>query len=176
MNVLVTISNMILPTVILLIVAIGLGRRKDVYALFIKGAEDGFMTVIKIMPTLIGLMMAVGILRASGFFDLLSVIITPVVKVLALPAEVVPFLLIKMFSSSAATGLALDLFKNYGTDSYIGTLVSLAMSSTETVFYTMSVYFMVVKIRKTRYTLTGALVATVSGIAASVVLALWMCG
>lgn len=176
MNVLVTISNMILPTVILLIVAIGLGRRKDVYALFIKGAEDGFMTVIKIMPTLIGLMMAVGILRASGFFDLLSIIITPVVKVLALPAEVVPFLLIKMFSSSAATGLALDLFKNYGTDSYIGTLVSLAMSSTETVFYTMSVYFMVVKIRKTRYTLTGALVATVSGIAASVVLALWMCG
>lgn len=176
MNVLVTISNMILPAVILLIVAIGLGRRKDVYALFIKGAEDGFMTVIKIMPTLIGLMMAVGILRASGFFDLLSIIITPVVKVLALPAEVVPFLLIKMFSSSAATGLALDLFKNYGTDSYIGTLVSLAMSSTETVFYTMSVYFMVVKIRKTRYTLTGALVATVSGIAASVVLALWMCG
>ncbi|MBQ7832837.1 MAG: spore maturation protein [Lachnospiraceae bacterium] len=176
MNVLVTISNMILPAVILLVVAIGLGRRKDVYALFIKGAEDGFMTVIKIMPTLIGLMMAVGILRASGFFDLLSVIITPVVKVLALPAEVVPFLLIKMFSSSAATGLALDLFKNYGTDSYIGTLVSLAMSSTETVFYTMSVYFMVVKIRKTRYTLTGALVATVSGIAASVVLALWMCG
>ena len=176
MNVFVTISNMILPTVILLIVAIGLGRRKDVYALFIKGAEDGFMTVIKIMPTLIGLMMAVGILRASGFFDLLSIIITPVVKVLALPAEVVPFLLIKMFSSSAATGLALDLFKNYGTDSYIGTLVSLAMSSTETVFYTMSVYFMVVKIRKTRYTLTGALVATVSGIAASVVLALWMCG
>ena len=175
MNVLVTISNMILPAVILLIVAIGLGRRKDVYALFIKGAEDGFMTVIKIMPTLIGLMMAVGILRASGFFDLLSIIITPVVKVLALPAEVVPFLLIKMFSSSAATGLALDLFKNYGTDSYIGTLVSLAMSSTETVFYTMSVYFMVVKIRKTRYTLTGALVATVSGIAASVVLALWMC-
>ncbi|MBO5342341.1 MAG: spore maturation protein [Lachnospiraceae bacterium] len=176
MNVLVTISNMILPTVILLVVAIGLGRRKDVYALFIKGAEDGFMTVIKIMPTLIGLMMAVGILRASGFFDLLSIIITPVVKVLALPAEVVPFLLIKMFSSSAATGLALDLFKNYGTDSYIGTLVSLAMSSTETVFYTMSVYFMVVKIRKTRYTLAGALVATVSGIVASVVLALWMCG
>ena len=176
MNVLVTISNMILPAVILLVVAIGLGRRKDVYALFIKGAEDGFMTVIKIMPTLIGLMMAVGILRASGFFDLLSIIITPVVKVLALPAEVVPFLLIKMFSSSAATGLALDLFKNYGTDSYIGTLVSLAMSSTETVFYTMSVYFMVVKIRKTRYTLMGALIATVSGIAASVVLALWMCG
>ena len=167
---------MILPAVILLVVAIGLGRRKDVYALFIKGAEDGFMTVIKIMPTLIGLMMAVGILRASGFFDLLSIIITPVVKVLALPAEVVPFLLIKMFSSSAATGLALDLFKNYGTDSYIGTLVSLAMSSTETVFYTMSVYFMVVKIRKTRYTLMGALIATVSGIAASVVLALWMCG
>lgn len=175
MNVLVTISNMILPIVILLIVAIGLGRKKDVYALFIKGAEDGFKTVIKIMPTLIGLMIAVGMLRASGFFDFLSLILTPVVKFLALPVEVVPFLLIKMFSSSAATGLALDLFKTYGTDSYIGTLVSLAMSSTETVFYTMSVYFMMVKIRKTRYTLFGALIATISGIAASVVIALWMC-
>ncbi len=176
MNVLVTISNMILPLVILLIVGIGLGRKKDVYALFIKGAEDGFHTVLNIMPTLIGLMVAVGVLRASGFFDFLSLLITPVVKVLALPAEVVPFLLIKMFSSSAATGLALDLFKTYGTDSYIGTLVSLAMSSTETVFYTMSVYFMAVKIRRSRYTLAGALLATISGVVASVVLALWMCG
>lgn len=176
MSTLVTISNIILPLVILLIIAIGLGRKLDIYTLFIKGAEDGFQTVIKIMPTLIGLMVAVGVLRASGFFDFISGLITPVVSFLALPAEVVPFILVKMFSSSAATGLALDLFKNYGTDSYIGTLVSLAMSSTETVFYTMSVYFMAVKIKKTRYTLTGALIATVSGVAASVVLALWMCG
>lgn len=176
MSVLITISNMILPLVILMIVAIGLGRKADVYALFIKGAEDGFKTVIKIMPTLIGLMVAVGILRASGFLELLAKLISPVADLLALPGEVVPFLLIKMFSSSAATGLALDLFKTYGTDSYIGTLVSLAMSSTETVFYTMSVYFMMVKVTKTRYTLTGALLATISGIAASVVLALWMCG
>ena len=176
MSTLVMISNMILPVVILLIVTIGLGRKLDVYALFIKGAQDGFQTVIKIMPTLIGLMVAVGVLRASGFFDFLSWILTPVVKYLALPAEVVPFILIKMFSSSAATGLALDLFKTYGTDSYIGTLVSLSMSSTETVFYTMSVYFMVVKITKTRYTLTGALIATASGVAASVAIALWMCG
>lgn len=175
MNALINISNMILPLVILLIVAIGMGRKKDVYGLFIKGAEDGFQTVIKIMPTLIGLMVAVGVLRASGFLELLSGLISPLCKWLALPGEVVPFLLIKMFSSSAATGLALDLFKNYGTDSYIGTLVSLAMSSTETVFYTMSVYFMVVKISKTRYTLTGALIATAAGTAASVVLALWMC-
>ena len=176
MNTLVTISNIILPMVILLIVAAGLGRRKDVYELFINGAEEGFKTVIKIMPTLIGLIVAVGVLRASGFFDFLSLMIAPAIKFLALPAEVVPFLLMKMFSSSAATGMALDLFKAYGTDSYIGTLVSLAMSSTETVFYTMSVYFMVVKIRKTRYTLAGAIVATVSGVTASVLLALWMCG
>lgn len=175
MNVVITISNLILPLVILVIVAIGLGRKLDVYGLFIKGAEEGFKTVIRIMPTLIGLMMAVGILRASGFLDFLAGLISPLAKILCLPGEVVPFLLIKMFSSSAATGLALDLFKTYGTDSYIGTLISLAMSSTETVFYTMSVYFMVVKITKTRYTLGGALLATVSGVAASVVLALWMC-
>ena len=81
MNVVITISNLILPLVILVIVAIGLGRKLDVYGLFIKGAEEGFKTVIRIMPTLIGLMMAVGILRASGFLDFLAGLISPLAKI-----------------------------------------------------------------------------------------------
>ena len=76
-----------------------------------------------------------------------------------------------MFSSSAATGLVLDIFKEYGPDSYFGKIVSIMGSCTETIFYTMSVYFMAVKIKKTRWTLAGALLATLAGIAASVVLA-----
>ncbi len=174
MDKLVALSGMMIPVILLVIVAVGLWEKKDIYSLFIKGANDGLQTVIGIMPTLIGLMVAVGILRASGFLDFLAKLISPVGKLFSVPGEVVPFLLVKMFSSSAATGLALDLFQTYGTDSYIGTLVSLAMASTETVFYTMSVYFMCVKIKKTRYTLAGALLATFSGIAASVVIALAM--
>ena len=83
----------------------------------------------------------------------------------------IPLIIVRMFSSSAATGLSLDLFREYGTDSYIGLITSIMMSCTETIFYTMSVYFLAAKVRKTRWTLTGALVSTAAGIAASVFLA-----
>lgn len=174
MDYVVRISGMVLPMVIVGVVAAGIWKKQDVYALFIKGAEDGIRTVAGILPTLVGLMVAVGILRASGFLDFLAGCIAPLGKIIFLPGEVVPFLLIKMFSSSAATGLALDLFAAYGTDSYIGTLVSLAMASTETVFYTMSVYFLAVNVSKSRYTLWGALLTTCVGIVASVWIALAM--
>ena len=85
-------------------------------------------------------------------------------------SELLPLVLVRLFSNSAATGLALDLFKSWGPDSEQGLLASLFLSSTETVFYTMSIYFMSVKIKKTRYTLQGALLATLAGIVASVFL------
>ena len=83
-------------------------------------------------------------------------------------------MIVKMFSSSASTGLLLDIFKKYGTDSYSGLVASLVLSSTETIFYTMSIYFMTAKVTKTRYTLTGALLATAAGTGASMILALLM--
>ena len=86
------------------------------------------------------------------------------------PGELVPLVLVKMFSSSAATGLLLDIFKEYGADSYFGLLSSVLMSCSETIFYTMSVYFMAAGVTKTRYTLSGALVATLAGIIASTIL------
>ena len=146
--------------------------RINVYDEFIKGAKKGFGTVIKIMPTLIGLMVSVGVLRASGFLELLANIIGKVTVYVGFPAELVPLTIVKMFSSSAATGLLLDLYKQYGTDSRIGLIASVMLSSTETIFYTMSVYFMTAKIKKTRYTLAGALIATMAGIVASV----WIAG
>ena len=133
--------------------------------------SSGFFTVIKIMPTLIGLMVAVGILRASGFLDFLSEIIGKMTAYVGFPSQLVPLAIVRMFSSSAATGLVLDIFKEYGTDSRIGLIASIMMSCTETIFYTMSVYFMAAKVRKTRYTLAGALAATLAGIMASVWLA-----
>lgn len=171
MNILVSISNMMIPLVIFYIVAMGILNKQDVYSDFIEGAEDGFKTVIKIMPTLVGLMMGVGILRASGFLTMLSELIKPVTNLVGFPAELLPLAIVKMFSSSAATGLVLDIFKNYGTDSYIGMITSIMMSCTETIFYTMSVYFIAAKVTKTRYTLAGAMLSTVVGIIASVILA-----
>ena len=165
------ITDFIVPFIILAIVTYGILMRTNVYDNFIKGAKSGFFTVIKIMPTLIGLMVAVGILRASGFLDFLSSIIGHFTAYIGFPGELVPLTIVKMFSSSAATGLLLDIFKEYGTDSRLGLIASISMACTETIFYTMSVYFLTAKIKKTRYTLTGALLATLAGLAASVLIA-----
>ncbi len=171
MNFLLFMSDFIVPLVIFGVVSYGILMGINVYDTFIKGAKSGFFTVIKIMPTLVGLMVAVGILRASGFLDFLSAGLGRFTEYIGFPGELMPLTVVKMFSSSAATGLLLDLFKEYGTDSYIGLIASVSMSCTETIFYTMSVYFMTAKVTKTRYTLTGALFATFAGLVASVILA-----
>lgn len=165
------VTDFIVPLVIFGIVSYGVLMKVNVYDTFIKGAKSGFFTVIKIMPTLIGLMVAVGVLRASGFLDFLSGIIGKFTEYIGFPGELVPLTVVKMFSSSAATGLLLDAFKEYGTDSYIGLVAYISMSCTETIFYTMSVYFMTAKVTKTRYTLGGAMLATFAGLVASTVLA-----
>lgn len=171
MNFLLFLSDAIIPLLIFSIVGYGLITKHNIYDDFIKGAKDGFETVIGIMPTLIGLMIGVGILRASGFLDFLASLIGTFTEPLHFPAALVPVSIVKMFSSSAATGLVLDIFKEYGPDSYYGTITSIMMSCTETIFYTMSVYFMSAKVQKTRYTLTGALFTTLIGTIASVILA-----
>lgn len=168
------ISNIIIPVIIFYIVAYGVITKSNVYEDFIKGAEDGFKTVVRIMPTLIGLMVAVGVLRASGFLDFVGGLFAGMTERMGFSSELIPLILIKMFSSSAATGLVLDVFKNHGPDSLIGLTTSIMMSCTETIFYTMSVYFLAAKVTKTRYTLTGALLSTLVGVVASVVLARMM--
>ncbi len=171
MNLLVYISDFIVPFLILSIVVYGMLKHVNVYDSFIKGARSGFLTVIRLMPTLIGLMAAVGILRASGFLDLIASVIGQFSSLAGFPGELVPLTIVKMFSSSAATGLLLDIYENYGTDSRLGMIASVSMCCTETIFYTMSVYFMTAGIKRTRYTLAGALLATFAGLAASVCLA-----
>ena len=171
MKFLIFLSDVTIPILIFVIVGYGILNRQNVYEEFIDGAKDGFHTVIGIMPTLIGLMVAVGILRASGFLDFISGLFGRVTNLIHFPSELLPLSVVKMFSSSAATSLLLDIYKEFGTDSYYGRIASILLSSTETIFYTMSVYFMSVKIKKSRYTLWGALLATLAGTAASVVLA-----
>ena len=164
-------SDIIIPMLIFFIVGYGMVSGVKVYESFLKGAKDGLKIVVDIVPTLIGLLVAVGMLRASGFFDMLGKLLGPATETVGLPAQLLPLLIVKMFSSSAATGLVLDIFKTSGPDSYAGLVTSILMSCTETVFYTMSVYFLAAKVTKTRYTLTGALLATLAGTVASVVLA-----
>lgn len=172
MKLLLFLSDAMIPLLIFYIVGMGLLNHQNIYDQFIKGATDGFKTVIGILPTLIGLMVAVGILRASGFLDFLAEQLSFFTDFIHFPSELLPLALVKMFSSSAANGLTIDIYKEYGTDSCLGRAASLMMSATENVFYTMSLYFMTAKIKKTRYTLAGALLATTVGIAASV----WLAG
>lgn len=170
MNALTHISDIIIPVLIFYIVGYGLVSRVKVYESFLKGAKDGLKVVVDIMPTLIGLMVAVGVLRASGFLAFLGSLFAPATEAVGIPAQLFPLLIVKLFSSSAATGLVLDIFKTSGPDSYVGTMTSILMSCTETLFYTMSVYYMAAKVTKTKYTLPGALWATLAGTVMSVVL------
>lgn len=169
MRFLIYISDYIIPFIIFYIVGMGLLMKQNVFDDFITGAKDGFKVVIDILPTLIGLMVAIGILRASGALDNIAGVIKPVTDILHFPSEAVPLVIVKMFSSSAATSLLLDIFKEHGPDSYLGRLSSIIMSSTETIFYTMAVYFMAAGVKKTRYTLAGCLFATLTGVVASVI-------
>lgn len=171
MKILTHMSDIIIPLIIFFVVGYGMVSGVKVYETFLKGAGEGLKVVVEIMPTLVGLMVAVGVLRASGFFDLLGVVLKPLTQAVGLPTQLIPLLIVKMFSSSAATGLVLDIFKTSGPDSYAGMLTSILMSCTETIFYTMSVYFLAAKVTKTRFTLAGALFATLVGTVASVILA-----
>jgi len=162
------ISNLLIPLIIALIVVVGLLKKVPIYDAFTEGAKDGVITVWKVFPALLGLMVAVGALRASGTLTLLSNFVSPLADAVGYPAEAVPLTFMRLVSSAASRGLLLDLFAEYGPDSYIGRLVSVMMSSTETIFYTMSIYFMAVGIQKTRHTLLGALIANLSGVVASV--------
>lgn len=166
------LSDGIIPLIVLAIALAGMRKKVPVYDEFIKGAKDGLEITVRILPTLIGLMIAVGVLRASGLLDALVSGISFLTDAVHFPAQLVPVGVLKLFSSSAATGMLLDIYETYGCDSMVGTAASLMLSSTETVFYTMSIYFMSVKITKTRWTLAGALLCSLAGIAMSV----WLAG
>lgn len=168
MTVLSYLSEFMVPVLIFYIVSMGICAKRNVCEDFTKGAKEGLCLAVKLMPTMIAMLAAVNILRASGFLEFAAELLTPLAQRMHFPAPLLPLSIIKAFSGSGATGLLLDLFKQYGTDSEIGKIGSVMLSSTETIFYTMSLYFVTVGIKKTRYTLPGCLLATITGIFASV--------
>lgn len=170
------ISDGLLIAVIFGVILYGLYKNVNVFEAFVEGASEGLKVVVSILPTLIALMVAVAMLRTSGALGGLVRLLTPILSFTHFPTELVPVALLRTVSSSASTSLILDIFKNYGPDSFMGRLVSIMFGCTESIFYTMSVYFMTVKVKKTRFTLPGALIATFVGISVSYLLTLYIFG
>lgn len=157
--VMMNMSDIVIPAVICLTVVFAAAKRADVYSDFAAGAEEGLHTAARILPQLIGLLMAVRAFTASGASDCLVKMLTPVARALKFPPELVPFVLLRPVSGSGSLAMATDIFRTYGTDSFLGRAVSVMMGSTETTFYTVAVYFGAVKVKNVRYTLACALFA-----------------
>lgn len=160
-----------IPIIACYIIGYGIIKKQKVYDVFIDGAKEGLRTVAGIIPTLIGLMIGVKVISSSGLLLWLAKGIAKITANFGIPVDVIPVIIVRFFSSNAANGLCLDIFKNFGPDSYEGFFVSILMSCTETIFYTISVYAMAAKATKTRWCITGAFIATLAGVFASAVIA-----
>lgn len=164
------ISIVAMPLLILIIVIEAIKEKKNVFDIFLKGGIDGVSISLKIFPTLIGLFMAIGMLRSSGIIDFLTQIISPILYLIHFPREVVPLALLRPISGSASMAVATDIIKNNGADSFVGLLASVIMGSTETTLYTIAVYTSSVKIKNTRGILISALAADFTGIIVSLLI------
>jgi spore maturation protein B len=160
-----SLSNWIVPFIILAIPLYAYAaKRIKVYESFIEGAKEGFTIGVRIVPYLVGILVAIGMFRASGAMDWLVALIRPITNLAGFPPEVLPTALMKPFSGSGALGLMSDLFKVHGPDSWIGRLSSVIQGSTETTFYILAVYSGAVAIRKTKYTLAASLLGDLAGL------------
>lgn len=148
----------------------GIYKKVSVFDSFIEGAKTGFETTIKIIPYLVGMLVAIGMLRASGFFEVMGRWLSPLLNKLGVPSEILPLALIRPFSGSAANGMMAELAHTYGGNSYIAHLAATMMGSTETTFYVIAVYFGVIGIRKTRYAISAGLIADAVGILSAIVI------
>jgi len=164
------IIKAIIPIIVLFIVFFGAAKGVKVYECFVEGAKDGIGICLRIFPYLLAMILAVGVFRESGALDCFIRIITPFVKLIGIPPEVVPLILIKPLSGSGSLGVFAEILNKFGADSSIGRTASIIMGSTETIFYTITVYFGAVKIKKIRHTLWAALMADLIAIIMSILL------
>lgn len=164
------ISAIVVPIFIAGIVIYGLIKKVAVYESFIEGAKQGLETVIRILPYVVGFVFAIRIFSASGCFDLIAVVLSPVLEPIGIPPEILPLALMRPFSGSASIGILTGILNRYGPDSFVGRAASTLMGSSETLFYTTALYFGSVGIKKTRYTIAASLIAEAFGLVASVLL------
>lgn len=156
-------TDYIVPLILLSVSLLALRRRENGYDLMLQGATEGLLLIKSILPSLILLLTAVHMLRSSGAVELLSHLVSPVFRLFGIPPETAILVLIRPISGSAALAVGAELIAEYGTDSQIGRTAAVMLGSTETTFYTISVYFGAAGIQKTRYTLPAALFADFVG-------------
>ncbi len=170
MSVMTYISALFVPLFIAGVVVFGLAKRVPVYDAFIKGAKQGFVTVVRILPFVVGFVFAIQIFSASGCFDYIGAALSPVLGPVGIPPEILPLALMRPFSGSASIAMLTTIMGRFGPDSLIGRSASTLMGSSETLFYTSALYYGSVGVKKTRYTIPAALVSEVFGLVASVLL------
>ena len=159
--------TMLVPLILCFVALYAAGRRVDVWSALVQGAGSGLETLVRIVPALVGLLTAVYMLRASGALELLAQALAPVMDRLGLPSELLPLMLVRPVSGSAALGVGAELISTYGPDSRLGRTAAVMLGSTETPFYTIAVYFGAVGIVRTRYAVPAALCADLTGFVAS---------
>lgn len=156
-------TDYIIPLILLLASAAALRKKENAYDIMLQGAADGLKLLSSILPALIFLLTAVYMLRASGAMEILSDFFAPVFSFFGIPPETAILVLIRPISGSAALAIGAELMAQYGVDSLIGRTAAVMLGSTETTFYTISVYFGAAGIQKTRYTLPAALFSDFAG-------------
>lgn len=167
-------SSFIFIVVVLGIPSYGLYRKVDIMNTFTRGAQDGMATVLKMTPFIIGMFTAIRMLRVSGFFEIASACLGPLLQYIGIPVELLPLMLMRPFSGSASNALLVDILKEHGGNSMIGMMAATLMGSTETTFYVVAFYFAAVSVRKIRYALWTSLLADVAGMFAAAYIVPWM--
>lgn len=163
-------TSFILPAIFISILGYGLFKKVKIFDVFLQGAAKGAKSCVAILPALVGLVVAVSMMRASGILDFLAEVLSPVLSSVGVPADVLPLALLKPMSGSGAIAMIKSIFETSGVDSDSGRLASVMLGSSETTFYALAVYYGATKVKNTRYTVFAAVVADVVGIIAAVVL------
>lgn len=158
---------MIIPLLIGAILVYGLFKQVDIFGEFLSGAKEGIQTTLGILPALIALITCVGMFKASGALDVVNHAVAPLARLLTLPTEVTPLVLLRPISGSGAMVIFNDILTTYGPDSYIGRVASVIQGSSETTFYTIAVYFGAIKVTKTRYAVCASLTADLTSFVVS---------
>lgn len=156
-------TDLLIPALMIAVAAAALAKKQDVYAALTEGGLEGLKLLLSIAPAMVILLSAVHMLRASGAIGLLTKWLSPVSNFVGIPAETLPLVLLRPLSGSAALAVGADLMAVYGADSLIGRTAAIMLGSTETTFYTISVYFGAAGIRRTRYAVPAALIADLTG-------------
>lgn len=158
------ITKSIIGIIVLFIIGYGMVKGGKVYEWFIEGAKDGLMVCVRIFPYLLAMIVAVNIFKAANLLDMLNNLLSPLANAIGLPKEIIPLVLIKPLSGSGAQGIFANLIQTYGADTKIGLIASVIMGTTETIFYTVTVYFGAVKVKKVRHTVWAAIFADLTAV------------